>query len=660
MLDLATPKVFRIERNKHDEAKQGQAYAPFDDDPNQYKKRFYIESYGCQMNFSDSEIVASILNKEGYGATRNFEEADLIFLNTCSIREKAEQTVRKRLTEFKKLKRSRPSALIGVLGCMAERLKSKFLEEEKLVDIVVGPDAYRTLPNLITEAESGQKGVNVLLSREETYADISPVRLNSNGITAFVSIMRGCNNMCSFCVVPFTRGRERSRDAESILKECRELFDNGYKEVTLLGQNVDSYYYVPSPSPTTSPATQNTAKAPSRWERDEDSESLVEEETIGYRYADPTVYSLLQEFSLSHRSNPTQAEDILWNLLKSKQLEEYKFRRQHIIDRFIADYVCLKQKLVIEIDGLIHQLPENQTSDQQRTERLNQLGFEVIRFTNEEVLQKTDWVLKQILTALEKQKEKNSISNLSSPTGIACGKPLATEGGQGAVTFAALLEMVALISPELRVRFSTSHPKDITDDVLHTMAKYENICKYIHLPLQSGSTRVLQLMNRSYTREWYMAKVDRIREILPDCGISSDVIAGFCTETEEDHKNTLSMMEYAKYDMSYMFFYSERPGTLAQRRYKDDIPEEVKKRRLQEIVELQGKLSHESNKRDLGKTFKVLIENTSKKKETDWMGRSSQNKVIVFPKGNKEHKPGDYVWVKVNECTQATLIGEME
>jgi len=465
-------------QKKHDEARQGEAFAPFAFGDDQYRRRFYIESYGCQMNFADSEIVASILYDEGYGATRNYEEADLILLNTCSIREKAEQTVRKRLTEFKKLKQAKPTTLVGVLGCMAERLKAKFLEEEKLVDIVVGPDAYRTLPKLISEADGGQKGVNVLLSREETYADISPVRLNSNGITAFVSIMRGCNNMCSFCVVPFTRGRERSRDAVSIVKECRELFEAGYKEVTLLGQNVDSYYYVS------------------------------------------------------------------------------------------------------EVDG----------------------------------------------------------------------QP---------VTFAMLLEKVALISPDLRVRFSTSHPKDITDDVLHTMAKYENICKYIHLPLQSGSSRVLQLMNRNYSREWYMAKVDRIREIMPDCGISSDIIAGFCTETEEDHSDTLSLMEYAKYDMSYMFFYSERPGTLAQRRYEDDIPESVKKRRLQEIVELQNRLSQQSNKKDLGKRFKVLIEGNSKRSDADWMGRNSQNKVIVFPKGNHNHKPGDYVHVKVNECTQATLLGEI-
>ncbi|GAA4753577.1 tRNA (N6-isopentenyl adenosine(37)-C2)-methylthiotransferase MiaB [Flavisolibacter ginsenosidimutans] len=466
-----------LQNKKHDEARQGEAYAPFALDPNNYKRRFYIESYGCQMNFSDSEIVASILQGEGFGATRNFEDADLILLNTCSIREKAEQTVRKRLTEFRKLKQSRPAMLVGVLGCMAERLKSKFLEEEKLVDLVVGPDAYRTLPGLIAEADGGQKSINVLLSREETYADISPVRLNSNGITAFVSIMRGCNNMCAFCVVPFTRGRERSRDVKSIMAECQDLYDAGYKEVTLLGQNVDSYYYV--------------------------------------------------------------GED---------------------------------------------------------------------------------------------------------------NKP---------VTFAALLERVALISPGLRVRFSTSHPKDITDDVLHTMAEYENICKYIHLPLQSGSSRVLQMMNRNYSREWYMAKVDRIREIMPDCGISSDIIAGFCTETEDEHKETVSLMEYAKYDMSYMFFYSERPGTLAQRRYQDDVPEDVKKRRLVEIVETQNRLSLQSNKDDLGKTFKVLIEATSKRSETDWMGRSSQNKVIVFPKEKYDLKPGDYVNVKVNDCTQATLLGEI-
>lgn len=471
MLDFVTDKT-------HDEARQGEAYAPFSSDPNQYKKRFYIESYGCQMNFADSEIVASILNKEGFGATRNLDEADLIFINTCSIREKAEQTVRKRLTEFRKLKQQKKGMLVGVLGCMAERLKSKFLEEEKLVDIVVGPDAYRTLPGLVEEAEGGQKAVNVLLSREETYADISPVRLDSNGVSAFVSIMRGCNNMCSFCVVPFTRGRERSRDISSIIRECRDLFEQGFKEVTLLGQNVDSYYYF-------------------------------------------------------------------------------------------------------------------------------------------------------------------------------------DEAKDETVTFADLLEKVALISPLLRVRFSTSHPKDITDDVLHTMAKYENICKYIHLPVQSGSSRVLQLMNRTYTREWYMARVDRIRQIMPDCGISSDIIAGFCTETEEDHKDTLSVMEYSRYDMSYMFFYSERPGTLAERRYKDDIPLEVKKRRLQEIVELQNRLSQESNKRDIGKIFKVLIEGDSKKSDKDWMGRSSQNKVVVFPKENFELKKGDYVDVMVNDCTQATLLGKI-
>ena len=472
MLDLAAHKI-------HDENRQGEAIAPFGGDPNKYRKRFYIESYGCQMNFSDSEIVASILNGEGFGATRNYEEADLVLINTCSIREKAEQTVRKRLTEFKKLKQNKPGLLVGVLGCMAERLKSKFLEEEQLVDIVVGPDAYRSLPALVEEAETGQKAVNVLLSRDETYADISPVRLDSNGVTAFVSIMRGCNNMCSFCVVPFTRGRERSRDTVSIVKECQDLFNKGYKEVTLLGQNVDSYYFV-----------------------DE---------------------------------------------------------------------------------------------------------------TNDEI-----------------------------------------------ITFAKLLEKVALISPLLRVRFSTSHPKDITDDVLHTIAKYENICKYIHLPVQSGSTRVLQLMNRTYTKEWYLAKVERIREIIPDCGISSDVIAGFCTEAEEDHLETLHVMQYCKYDMSYMFIYSERPGTLAQRRYSDDIPEEIKKRRLIEIVGLQNRLSFESNKKDIGKTFKVLIEGDSKKSAGDWMGRNTQNKVVVFPKGNSNFKKGDYVMVKVMDSTQATLLGKLD
>lgn len=470
--------MLEIAEKVHDETRQGEAFAPFKQDENAYRKKFYIESYGCAMNFSDSEIVASILNKEGFGATRNFEEADLVLLNTCSIREKAEQTVRKRLTEFRKAKEARPGLLIGILGCMAERLKAKLLEEEKLVDMVVGPDAYRSLPGLIEEAETGQKSVNVMLSRDETYADISPVRLDSNGITAFISIMRGCNNMCSFCVVPFTRGRERSRDAFSIVNEARDLFSRGFKEVTLLGQNVDSYYWV------------NEAT--------------------------------------------------------------------------------------------------NQT-----------------------------------------------------------------------VTFAKLMEMVALIDPSLRVRFSTSHPKDITEEVLHTMAEYENICNYIHLPVQSGSSRILQLMNRTYTREWYMAKVKQIKEIVPDCGISADVIAGFCTETEEDHQDTLSIMEFSKYDMSYMFFYSERPGTLAARRYTDDVPEPVKKRRLQEIVELQNRLSLESNKRDIGKTFKVLIEGDSKKNSSEWKGRSSQNKVIVFPKLNNDLKAGDYVQVKINNCTQTTLLGEI-
>jgi tRNA-2-methylthio-N6-dimethylallyladenosine synthase len=462
-----------------DESRQGEAYAPTHLTGTPYSRHFYIESYGCQMNFADSEVVASILQGEGFGATRNIEEADLIFINTCSIREKAEQTVRKRLTEFKKLKRNNKQLLVGVLGCMAERLKSKFLEEEKLVDIVVGPDAYRSLPSLVMEAAGGQKAVNVLLSREETYADIAPVRLDSNGVSAFVSIMRGCNNMCSFCVVPFTRGRERSRDWNSIIGECKDLYEKGYKEVTLLGQNVDSYYYT------------------------------------------------------------------------------------------------------------------------------------------------------------------------------------STEADAPIVTFANLLEKVAQISPNLLVRFSTSHPKDITDEVLHTMAKYDNICNYIHLPVQSGSSRILQLMNRTYTREWYMAKVDRIRAIIPDCGISSDIIAGFCTEEESDHQDTLSIMRYSKYDFSYMFFYSERPGTLAARRYQDDVPEETKKRRLQEIVTLQNQLSLESNQKEIGKKYKVLIEGDSKKNEQEWKARTSHNKVVVFPKTNLSLKKGDFVTVQITECTQATLRGEI-
>lgn len=462
----------------HDESRQGEAVQGALDAAN-YSKFAYIESYGCQMNFADSEVVASILAKSGFGCTRDIEKAELILVNTCSIREKAEQTIRKRLTEFRKLKRSTPGLIVGVMGCMAERLKSQLLEEEKLVDIVVGPDAYRTLPDLIEEVGTGQKAVNVILSRDETYADIAPVRLISNGVSAFVSIMRGCNNMCSFCVVPFTRGRERSRDAFSIIAEARDLFANGFREVTLLGQNVDSYYW----------------------------------------------------------AHPN--------------------------------------------DGSI-------------------------------------------------------------------------------VNFAQLLEQVALIDPSLRVRFSTSHPKDITDDVLYTMKKYHNICKYIHLPVQSGNTRVLQLMNRTYTREWYIAKVDRIKEILPDCSISSDIIAGFCTETEAEHQDTLSLMQYANYDYGYMFFYSERPGTLAQRRFKDDIPLDIKKRRLQEIVDLQWILSNESNKRDIGKTFEVLIEGESKKSDADWMGRNSQNKVIVFPKGNLNLKKGDYANVTVTNFTKGTLIGDIK
>lgn len=469
-----------------DESVQGSATLLADTEKTNNKK-VYIESYGCQMNFSDSEIVASILAENGYGTTRNLEEADVVLVNTCSIREKAEQTVRQRLTVFNKEKKKKPELVIGVLGCMAERLKSQLLEEEKIVDIVVGPDAYRDLPNLVAQVDEGKKAVNVILSKEETYGDISPVRLLSNGVTAFISITRGCDNMCTFCVVPFTRGRERSRNPESILKEAQDLFDRGYREVTLLGQNVDSY---------------------------------------------------------------------LW----------------------------------YGTEGL-----------------------------------------------------KKYYENLSE------------EEKAQSVNFAQLMEKVAQISPKLRVRFSTSHPKDMTDEFLHVMAKYDNICKYIHLPVQSGSNRMLEMMNRGYTREWYMDRIDSIRKIVPDCAISSDIIAGFCSETEEDHKDTLSMMDYVRYDFAYMFNYSERPNTQAQRKFKDDVPQEVKSRRLQEIIDKQSTHSLERNKAYVGKTFEVLVEKISKRSEEELAGRTTQNTVVVFPKGS--YKVGDYVNVYIEDCTAGTLLG---
>jgi tRNA-2-methylthio-N6-dimethylallyladenosine synthase len=439
-------------------------------------RKLYIESYGCQMNFSDSEIVSSILADEGFDTTDDLAGADLVLLNTCSIREKAEQTVRMRLKQINSHKKRKPGMLVGVLGCMAERLKSKFLEEEKIVDLVVGPDAYRDLPQLISQVDGGQKAVNVLLSREETYADITPVRLNSNGITAFISIMRGCDNMCSFCVVPFTRGRERSRDAHSIVQEATDLVAAGYKEVTLLGQNVDSY----------------------KW---------------------------------------------------------------------------------------------------------------------------------------------------------------ASEDGTERVNFAQLLERVALISPALRVRFSTSHPKDITDEVLHTMARHDNICKYIHLPAQSGNSRVLELMNRTYDRPWYEERVRAIRRILgEDCAISTDMIAGFCSETEEEHRDTLSLIDFAQYDMGYNFFYSERPGTLAARKLEDDIPLEVKKRRLQEVIDRQQLHARARYARMVGRVHQVLVENFSKRSQEHLSGRNSQNQVVIFPQGN--FQKGDYVNVFVTSTTGGALLGE--
>lgn len=469
-----------------EESRQGEAMVleSSTSNPNNGKK-LLLESYGCQMNFSDSEIVASILQKEGFSSTENYEDADVIFVNTCAIRENAEQRVRQRLQDYKRVKKKNPGAIIGVLGCMAERLKSKFLEEEKIVDLVVGPDAYRDIPNLIEQADEGQKAVNVFLSKEETYADITPVRLHSNGVTAFISITRGCDNMCSFCVVPFTRGRERSRNPKSIINEARDLFNQGFREVTLLGQNVDSYIW----------------------------------------------------------TGGGLKKDIL--------------------------------------------------TDEERAQSVN---------------------------------------------------------------FAKLLEMVAQVSPDLRVRFSTSHPKDMTDEVLHTMARYDNICKYIHLPVQSGNNRILEMMNRGYTREWYLDRIAAIKKIMPDCGISTDIIAGFCSETEEDHQETVDIMNQVQYDFSYMFIYSERPKTLAERKFKDDIPEEIKKKRLQEIVDLQQKHSALKTKAAIGKTFKVLVEGTSKRSEDMLMGRNSQNTVVVFPKEN--FKKGDYVNVLVSDCTSTTLIGK--
>ena len=450
-------------------------------------RKLYIESYGCQMNFSDSEIVASILADNGFDTTSMIENADVVFLNTCSIRDKAEQTVRNRLNHINGFKKQNPDLLVGVLGCMAERLKSKLLEEEKIVDLVAGPDAYRDLPKLISQVDEGTRAINTFLSREETYADITPVRLNSNGVTAFISIMRGCDNMCSFCVVPFTRGRERSRDPHSIVAEARDLFEKGFREVTLLGQNVDSY----------------------KWSETENNKARLEKKSIN----------------------------------------------------------------------------------------------EVINFAN-------------------------------------------------------LLEMVAKVSGDLRVRFSTSHPKDITDDVLHVMAKYENICKYIHLPVQSGNSRILELMNRGYSREWYLQKIERIREILgEECGLSSDMIAGFCSETESEHQETLSLMDLVKYDFSYMFFYSERPGTLAEKKYPDDISLDVKKRRLQEIIDRQTRHSLERNKLDVGRDFKVLVEGFSKRSNEFLYGRNSANKVVVFPKENFEK--GQYVTVHVDGCSGATLFGKV-
>lgn len=473
-----------LEEKVMDESRQGEALVI----EGQYlgKKKLYIESYGCQMNFSDSEIVASILEKDGYETTRSLEEADLVLLNTCSIRDKAEQTVRKRLNNFHNVKKENPEMRIGILGCMAERVKSKLLDEEKLVDLVVGPDAYRDLPNLLDELDEGRKAVNVILSKEETYDNIAPVRLGGKGITAFISITRGCDNMCTFCVVPFTRGRERSRDPQSIIEEAIDLKNRGYKEITLLGQNVDSYLWYGG--------------------------------------------------------------------------------------------------------GL--------------------------------------------------KKDFDKASDMAKAS---------------AVNFAGLLDRVAQAVPDMRIRFSTSNPQDMTDDVLHAIAKHENVCNYIHLPFQSGSSRILELMNRGHTREEYLALIDRVRSIIPNCGISHDIIAGFPTETEEDHQETLSLMREVEFDFGYMFYYSERPNTYAARKLEDDVPEEVKKRRLREIIDLQTEIGKKRLNRYLGTEQIVLVEGTSKKSDDDLFGRNDQNSVVVFPKEN--YRPGDLVKVEIHDCTPATLLG---
>lgn len=475
-----------MEEKYIDDSKQGTSTLTMEKPGN--SKKLFLESYGCQMNFSDSEIVASILSDSGYNTTSDLNEADLILLNTCSIREKAEQTVRQRLSSFKKLKKSKPGLTVGVLGCMAERLKTKFLEEEHLVDLVVGPDAYRDLPNLLKETESGRDAINVILSKEETYADINPVRLSGNGVSAFVTITRGCDNMCTFCVVPFTRGRERSREPHSILAECRELAEAGYKEITLLGQNVDSYLW--------------------------------------------------------YGGGP--------------------------------------------------------------------------------------------------KKDFHKASEIQQAT---------------AVDFATLLEMVAKEVPEVRIRFATSNPQDMQIEVFEKMAKYPNICKYVHLPVQSGSNRILQRMNRQHTREEYLALIRKAKELVPDIAFSQDMITGFCGETEEDHQETLSLMREVEYDYGYMFAYSERPGTPAHKKMPDDVPSEVKKRRLQEVIDLQGELSRKRMQSYVGRVHEILIEGTSKKNPNQWKGRNTQNAMCVFDK-LPHQKPGDFVQVFVTANTQGTLIGE--
>ena len=592
-------------------------------------KKLYIETYGCQMNVADSEVVASVMGVAGYEPTNTIDNADAVFLNTCSVRDNAEQKIIHRLEQLNALRngkgrKSHGTFIIGVLGCMAERVREELVEKHG-VDLVAGPDAYLSLPDLILQAEAGQKAVNVELSMTETYRGVVPSRIGGNRLSGYISIMRGCNNFCHYCIVPYTRGRERSRDVESILAEARDLRDKGYKELTLLGQNVNSY------------------KSPLQLPRKGESADSHEKDTFqreggrnAFKTASPDRYQLLKNFAKENKRFPTDAERALWEMIKVSNLG-FSFRRQHIIGDYIVDFVCLKRDLIVEIDGAYHAELQQEKKDEYRTAALQHMGFRVIRFKNEEVIADTSRVLDEIQSALE--------------------FPPLRGDGRGAVYFSDLLRLVAREVPEMRIRFTTSHPKDMSDETLRVIAEEPNVCRHIHLPVQSGSNAVLERMNRKYTREWYLERVEAIRRIIPDCGLSTDIFAGYCGETEEDHRQSLSLMEECQYDSAFMFKYSERPGTFAARHLKDDVPEEVKIRRLNELIALQNKLSAESNRRCKGKVFEILVEGRSKRSAEQLYGRTEQNKVVVFPRGN--HHAGEFLRVRITGSTSATLMGEV-